>query len=46
MSHFSRHAYLQELWPRYQQATRAHKKILLDNFCEICGYHRKPLLSD
>lgn len=41
MSHGSKHEYLQALLPRYHKATRAEKKMLLDHFCEICGYHRK-----
>jgi len=41
MSHFSKHEYLQTILTRYHKATRAEKKILLDGFCEICGYHRK-----
>ena len=41
MSHFSKREYLQTIWARYHKATRAEKKILLDGFCEICGYHRK-----
>lgn len=41
MSHFSKHEYLLALLPRYRKAARAEKKLLLDHFCEICGYHRK-----
>src|SRR5689334_15117972 len=26
---------------RYQRAGRLHKKIILDEFCATCGYHRK-----
>lgn len=26
---------------RYQRAGRSHKKIILDEFCATCGYHRK-----
>lgn len=26
---------------RYQRAGRPHKKIILDEFCATCGYHRK-----
>lgn len=26
---------------RYQRAGRRHKKIILDEFCATCGYHRK-----
>ena len=26
---------------RYQRAGRPHKKVILDEFCATCGYHRK-----
>jgi hypothetical protein len=26
---------------RYERAGRLHKKIILDEFCATCGYHRK-----
>jgi hypothetical protein len=26
---------------RYQRAGRPHKKLILDEFCALCGYHRK-----
>lgn len=26
---------------RYQRAGRPHKKLILDEFCILCGYHRK-----
>lgn len=26
---------------RYQRAGRRHKQVILDEFCAICGYHRK-----
>ena len=26
---------------RYQRAGRLHKKVILDEFCATCGYHRK-----
>ena len=29
---------------RYQRAGRAHKKLILDEFCATCGYHRKAAL--
>lgn len=41
MSHFSKREYLKAIFARYQKASRAEKRILLDGFCEICGYHRK-----
>ena len=29
---------------RYQRAGRPHKKLILDEFCATCGYHRKAAL--
>src|SRR5581483_2668884 len=29
---------------RYQRAGRPHKKLILDEFCALCGYHRKAAL--
>jgi hypothetical protein len=29
---------------RYQRAGRPHKKIILDEFCATCGYHRKAAI--
>src|SRR5207244_12048892 len=29
---------------RYQRAGREHKSRILDEFCAICGYHRKAAL--
>lgn len=29
---------------RYQRAGRAHKQLILDEFCALCGYHRKAAL--
>lgn len=29
---------------RYQRAGRPHKKLILDEFCVLCGYHRKAAL--
>lgn len=29
---------------RYQRAGRPHKKLILDEFCMLCGYHRKAAL--
>ncbi len=31
----------QLLQPRYRQANKVMKQKLLDEFCELCGYHRK-----
>ncbi len=34
-------AYLKELRKRYQGAERTLQSKILDEFCAICGYHRK-----
>ena len=44
MSPMSRTEYVQAILTRYQQATRAEKSCILDEFCRICGYHRKAAL--
>lgn len=41
MSKKSVQEYLQALLKRYRGASRKSKKTLLDEFCEICGFHRK-----
>jgi hypothetical protein len=33
--------YLDKIRPRYARAGRKHKRLILDEFCEVCGYHRK-----
>lgn len=37
----SRREYLEKIRPRYATAGRKHKRRILDEFCEVCGYHRK-----
>lgn len=41
MSQASRRDYLQRIYPRYRQASRAERGPILDEFCANCGYHRK-----
>lgn len=41
MSFRSKHALLAQVAPRYQQATHAHKSIILDEFVAATGYARK-----
>lgn len=41
MSQRSRQEYLERIRVRYQRAGRKYKKIILDEFCEVCGYERK-----
>ncbi len=33
--------YLARIKDRYRHAGRKHKKIILDEFCAVCGHHRK-----
>lgn len=37
----SKSEYLAAIKDRYRHAGRKHKKIILDQFCEVCGHHRK-----
>jgi hypothetical protein len=41
MSHRSKAEYLAAIHERYLKATRAIKKVMLDEFCAACDYHRK-----
>jgi len=41
MSLSSKREALARIHGRYQRAGRRHKKIILDEFCATCGYHRK-----
>jgi hypothetical protein len=41
MSLSSKKEYLNRIWGRYQRAGREHKSKILDEFCAVCGYHRK-----
>src|SRR5215469_18395986 len=36
--------YLAKIHGRYQRAGKEHKSRILDEFCLICGYHRKAAL--
>lgn len=33
--------YLERIYVRYQKGTKEQKQKILDEFCEVCGYHRK-----
>jgi hypothetical protein len=37
----SKREYLENIRPRYATAGREHKRRILDEFCEVCGHHRK-----
>lgn len=41
MSQKSKKEYLERIRGRYQRAGREHKKRILDEFCGVCGHHRK-----
>ncbi len=41
MSEKSRWEYYLKMRIRYQKANKAEKQKLIDEFCEVCGYHRK-----
>lgn len=41
MSHHQKKSYLEITRKRYKQATRAKKSLILAEFAETCGYHRK-----
>jgi len=45
MSQPSKREYLIKIHGRYQRAGRIHKTRILDEFCAICGYHRKTALK-
>ena len=36
--------YLGRIYDRYQRAGRQHTSKILDEFCSVCGYHRKAAL--
>ena len=37
----SKREYLARIKDRYRHAGRKHKKVILDEFCRVCEYHRK-----
>ena len=39
-----RHAYLEAIRTRYRRAGKAGKSAILNEFCAVCGYHRKYAL--
>jgi len=41
MSSRSKKEYLAAIYTRYKAGTRKQKKLILDEFCAACGYHRK-----
>jgi hypothetical protein len=41
VSQKSKREYLERTYGRYQRAGREHKQKILDEFCAVCGHHRK-----
>ena len=41
MSPRSKKEYIEAVYLRYKHASHKGKTIILDEFCAICGYHRK-----
>ena len=41
MSQHSKREYLQVMQARYHRACKSQKQSLLDEVCQVCGYHRK-----
>lgn len=41
MGRKSRREYLRKIKARYRKARKTEKKTILDEFCNVCGYHRK-----
>ncbi|HSQ41482.1 MAG TPA: hypothetical protein VLM37_04295, partial [Fibrobacteraceae bacterium] len=45
MGKAERKAYLEAIWKRYRDSDRRGKTAILDEFCEVCGYHRKTAIG-
>ena len=41
----ARREYLLEIRERYQRADRLAKGVILDEFCQVCGYTRKYAIA-
>ena len=41
MSPNAKQEYLRAVYYRYQDASRPQKKLILDELCEVCHFHRK-----
>jgi hypothetical protein len=39
-----RRAYLEAIRTRYRRANKTSKTVILNEFCAVCGYHRKYAL--
>lgn len=45
MSSKAKREYLLEVYKRYRTSIKEEKKKILDEFCSVCGYHRKYALK-
>lgn len=41
MARRSKREYLRTIYNRYRQADRVQKRMILEEFCQVCGYNRK-----
>jgi len=41
MSHTEKKVYLNQIKERYLKSSKSNKKIILNEFCLVCGYNRK-----
>jgi len=41
MGRKSKWEYLKAIYRRYQGAERALRQLILEEFCQVCGYHGK-----
>jgi hypothetical protein len=44
MNHEEKQIYLQAIKRRYQRALKREKRVILDEFAQVCGYHRKSAI--
>ncbi len=45
MNYKAKEEYRLLIQPRYQRANKVVKQRILDEFCAICGYHRKYAIA-
>ncbi len=41
MSRQAKWEYLKKIYVRYRQASKAEKQLILNEYCRVCGCHRK-----
>jgi ribosomal protein L44E len=45
MNYQAKEEYRRLIQPRFQRAKKPIKKRILDEFCAVCGYHRKYAIA-